>query len=49
MDAIKTKRIKFGNMDEMDNIITMNNKKRDHVNETNGMEYTTMMQLNLTI
>ncbi len=45
MDAIETKRMKFGNMDDMDNINTMNSKKRDHVNETNGIHHNDAIKL----
>jgi hypothetical protein len=45
VDAIETKRMKFGNMDEMDNINTMNYRKRDHVNETNGIPHNDAIKL----
>ncbi len=45
MDAIETKRMKFGNMDEMDNINIMNYRKCDHVNETNGIHHNDAIKL----
>jgi hypothetical protein len=45
VDAIETKRMKFGNIGEMDNINTMNYKKCDHVNETDGIHHNNAIKL----
>lgn len=45
MDAIETKWMKFGNMCEMDNINSMNYKKCDYVNETNGIHHNDAIKL----
>jgi hypothetical protein len=45
VDAIKTKWIKFGNMDEMDIINTMNYIKCDNMNEINGIDHNDAIKL----